>query len=269
MIEETSGEQRTRHRAERREVVGEKTPDRLERARQLLRDQREERRATQGVGRSRRAPAMSVDERRATIIEVALPLLVEHGGNVKTSEIAAAAGIAEGTLFRAFRDKRALFVACLRAALESEAEVAQIETIDMGQPLADRLTQGVEAVAGYQNRLWSVMVAMRSAGVDPRDDLESAAGQKHGHHEGPPRAMIRISKAMAGLFDPDSAQALRVAPELAARLLLGLVFSNRLQTEDFGDTVAELSELVDLFLYGTLRTAGDERTADGGRNTDG
>jgi AcrR family transcriptional regulator len=211
---------------------------------------------------------MSVAERRAAIIEVALPLLVEHGGKVKTSEIATAAGIAEGTLFRAFGDKRALFVACLQAALESEAEIAQIEAINRDQPLAARLTQGVEAVAGYQNRLWSVMAAMRSADVRPGDDTDG----KPSRHEGPPTAMIRIAKAMASLFDADSADTLRIAPELAARLLLGLVFSNQMQSEGFGDTVADLGDLVELFLYGTVRTtdrqATDAPTTDGGTDTD-
>jgi AcrR family transcriptional regulator len=185
---------------------------------------------------------MSVEERRASILAVAVPMLVEHGGNVKTSEIAEAAGIAEGTLFRAFKDKAALFVACLHATLESGAEVARIEQIDSSLPLAERLIPAVRAVSDYQSRLWSVMVALRSAGVDPRG----------GEHEfnGPPRAMIRISTAIEALFDPDR---LRVAPDLAARLLLGSVFSNRMQREGLGDTGADLSELVDLFLHGILR----------------
>ena len=50
---------------------------------------------------------MSVEDRRAAIVEAALPLLIEHGANVTTSQIAAAAGIAEGTVFRAFGDKNA------------------------------------------------------------------------------------------------------------------------------------------------------------------
>jgi len=218
--------------------------DRREKARKLLEQQRLERRAARG-DRSGRAPAMSVDERRAAIVAVAVPMLVESGGSVPTSEIAAAAGIAEGTLFRAFKDKHALFTACLRAVLESEAEVAQIEGIDRSLPLADRLTEGVRAVSDYQNRLWSMVVALRSAGIDPRGEDEDH------QHDGPPRAMIRISAAMASLFDADT---LRVSPDLAARLLLGFVFSNRLQAEGLGDTGATVTELVDLFLHGILRT---------------
>lgn len=249
MTDETPRELRGRHRSRRRQVLTEPADIRLDRARQLLEQQRSERREARG-GRSGRAPAMSVEERRAAILEVAVPMLVEHGGNVKTSEIAAAAGIAEGTLFRAFKDKQALFVACLQATLESRSEVSKIEAIDRALPLGERLTDAVRAVSEYQSRLWSVMVALRSAGVDPRSEKSGEQGERF---NGPPKAMIRIADAIAELFDADQ---LRVAPDLAARLLLGSVFSNRLQYEGLGDTGAGVSELVDLFLHGILRTEG-------------
>jgi AcrR family transcriptional regulator len=194
---------------------------------------------------------MSVEDRRAAIVAVAVPMLIERGGAVTTGEIAAAAGIAEGTLFRAFRDKQALYTACLNAVLESDVEVAQIEGVERSLPLAERLTEAVRAVSDYQNRLWSMVVAMRAAGVNPR--------QEDDRHEGAPNAMFRISAAVALLFD---AEALRISPELAARLLLGFVFSNRLQAEGLGDAGADLGELVDLFLNGTLRTpSGGKETA--------
>ena len=68
----------------------------------------------------RRAPAMSQEERRAAIVRSTLPLLIEHGGTVSTSQIAAAAGIAEGTVFRAFKDKQDLLIACMRAGMNSD-----------------------------------------------------------------------------------------------------------------------------------------------------
>lgn len=209
-----------------------------------MEQQRVERRASRGGGRSGRAPAMNVQDRQAAIVAVAVPMLVEHGGNVTTSEIAAAAGIAEGTLFRAFPDKQALLAACLRATLESDAEVARIERIDKSLPLAERLTRAATAVSDYQNRLWSVMVALRGAGMDPRP-----ADHEGAEHPNPPKAMVRISGAIAELFDADQ---LRVAPDLAARLLLGSVFSNQLQAVGLGGSGASLPELVELFLHGIL-----------------
>ena len=186
---------------------------------------------------------MSVEDRQAAIMAVAIPMLIERGGAVTTGEIAAAAGIAEGTLFRAFKDKQALYAACLNAVLESDAEVAHIEGIDRSLPLTERLTEAVRVTSDYQNRAWSMVVALRAAGIDPR--------QVEPRQEGTPNAMFRISGAVATLFDRAD---LRVSPDLAARLLLGFVFTNRLQAEGLGDTGASLAELVDLFLNGTLRT---------------
>ena len=55
-----------------------------------------------------RAAALPVEERRAAIVTAALPLFLEGGARVTTREIATAAGIAEGTIFRVFDDKHAL-----------------------------------------------------------------------------------------------------------------------------------------------------------------
>src|SRR5688500_8686005 len=127
----------------------------------------------------RRAPAMSQEERRAAIVRTTLPLLIEHGGNVSTSQIAAAAGIAEGTVFRAFKDKQGRRIACMRAGLNSDDEVAVIESIGTDGPLADRLTRGVEAISGYLDRIWAVGQAMRTGGVSP-DDMRK---RMHGDEE--------------------------------------------------------------------------------------
>ena len=61
---------------------------------------------------------MSVEGRRASIIAAARPLLVEFGAAVTTKQVAEAAGIAEGTIFRAFADKDTL----LRAVFEAAAD---------------------------------------------------------------------------------------------------------------------------------------------------
>ena len=63
--------------------------------------------------RSTRARPMPVDERRAAIARATLPLIAAHGHEVTTRQIADAAGVAEGTLFRVFDDKEAMIDAAV------------------------------------------------------------------------------------------------------------------------------------------------------------
>ncbi|MGH3629597.1 MAG: TetR/AcrR family transcriptional regulator, partial [Sciscionella sp.] len=70
----------------------------------------------------KRAPTMSPQARREAIIEATMPLLTEHGTAITTKQIATAAGIAEGTVFRVFEDKAELILACLHASMRSDAE---------------------------------------------------------------------------------------------------------------------------------------------------
>ena len=201
----------------------------------------------------RRAPAMSQEERRASIVRSTIPLLIEHGGNVSTSQIAAAAGIAEGTVFRAFKDKHDLLLACMRAGIDSEEVVARIGAIARELPLADRLVEGVVAVTGYIDRIWAIGQALRAGGVSP----EAMSKRMHGddaqpEEQGPPPELRRVSHAMSGLLDRD-ADNLRVDAEQAVRMLLSLVFSNRMQGQGFGEPLGDPAQIVDLFLHGVTR----------------
>lgn len=201
----------------------------------------------------RRAPAMSQEERRAAIVRSTIPLLIEHGGNVSTSQIAAAAGIAEGTVFRAFKDKQDLLLTCMRAGMDSEAEVARIQAIGLDMPLADRLVEGVRAVTGYIDRIWGIGQALRVGGMSPEHMRERMHGDENPPQEpGPPPELLRVSHAVSGLFDED-VDNLRVDAERAVRMLLSLVFTNRMQGAGFGQPIEDPAEIVDLFLHGVVR----------------
>ena len=64
-----------------------------------------------------RATPLAPEDRRTAILDGAVPLLVEKGGDVTTKEIAQAAGIAEGTIFRVFPDKATLLFAAAEEAI--------------------------------------------------------------------------------------------------------------------------------------------------------
>ena len=64
---------------------------------------------------------MSPEERRAAIVRAARPLFLEHGQATSTRLVAEAAGIAEGTVFRAFATKQDLVDAVLDAEFDPEA----------------------------------------------------------------------------------------------------------------------------------------------------
>ena len=79
----------------------------------------------------RRAPGMSPEQRRAMIIQTAIPLIAEYGAAVTTAKVARAAGIGEGTIFRVFADKDELLQACLAEALSPEHAIRELGAIDM------------------------------------------------------------------------------------------------------------------------------------------
>ena len=89
-----------------------------------------------------RAPALSVEDRRASLVEVTIPLLREHGVGVTTKQVAEAAGIAEGTVFRAFGTKVPRLVGALTAIekVHPKEEHYYLEVLGTHQ---DRQSKGI------------------------------------------------------------------------------------------------------------------------------
>lgn len=85
--------------------------------------------------RSTRARPMPVDERRAAIARATLPLIAAHGHEVTTRQIADAAGVAEGTLFRVFDDKEAIIDAAVEQFLDPGPFRDALRRIDPTLPL--------------------------------------------------------------------------------------------------------------------------------------
>lgn len=84
-------------------------------------------------------------------------MLVEHGEMVTTRQIADAAGVAEGTIFRVFADKDELLSATLEAALDTDDLEQALEGIDPNAAFEDRLVQATDVLQRRVVDIWQVL----------------------------------------------------------------------------------------------------------------
>ncbi len=160
-----------------------------------------------------RATPLPPDERRAAIVAATLPLLVQHGRDVSTRQIAEAAGVAEGTIFRVFDTKEALIDATLEDVFDPTPTCEVLHAIDPGLDLETRLTAAVTALQRQLSAVFGLFHALR---LSPRPAPEHVERQR--------RVEARINEAVIAVLAPDGDR-LGTTVEQAAQLVRTLTFS--------------------------------------------
>lgn len=185
-----------------------------------------------------RAPRMSVEDRRESILDAVVPLLLSQGADVTTKDIADAAGIAEGTIFRAFVDKDELIQQAVARFMDPEPTFCLLERIDSTLALEVK----VRAVVDIFRERFSGVVG-----------IVSALGHRkppHDHRQDP-RADARARAIFTALFAPD-ADRFRIDQGLAVFLIRLLAFGSSMPMFT-ADRDVDTDQLVDFIMQGIVK----------------
>lgn len=182
--------------------------------------------------RSGRASALPPDERRSAIIRATLPLLLENAEMVTTRQIAEAAGIAEGTIFRVFADKDEVIVAVIDEAVDPAPMERTLGAIDATGSFEEVLADAIELLQRRTIEIWRLM-----SSVGPR------------FHDRVRRPMTD-SPALVAIFEAHR-EAIAIEPIVAGRFLRALTLSTShpMMTE----APIPAAEVAALFLHGVSR----------------
>jgi AcrR family transcriptional regulator len=184
---------------------------------------------------------MPSEERRASILAATVPLLIAHGTEITTRQIAAAACVAEGTIFRVFADKETLIAAAVEEAFDPAPLEAELRAIDPTLALAARCEAAVGILQRRVAAFWRLLTAV--GGYESED--------RQAKREDRRRSTLQ---ALASVLEPDRAR-LRVDPMDAAEVLRGLTIASCHPALTSGEPMSP-HEIVSVVLDG-IRTHAD------------
>ena len=180
---------------------------------------------------TRRAPALAPEDRRAALVEVTLPLVLEHGRAVTTAQIAEAAGVAQGTIFRVFATKEELVEEAIDSAFDMDAYIRAVEALQPRRTLDETVTELAQLMIQRFSQVFAVISIAGHKGSPPRQNAEDW--------------VMLISTAHTRLLEPFAGE-LTLPPGEVMRFVRLLAFSgsNPHITEGHLLTAAEISAIV-------------------------
>lgn len=191
-----------------------------------------------------RAEPLAPDDRRRAIVEAVIPLLVERGATVTTREMAEAAGIAEGTIFRVFPDKSALIHEAVRVSVDPGPVQKDLSEIYPDAPLETQLAEAARILLERFDTVITLLGVLRTL---PHFGIEGKA-------PGPPPFVTvangAINQSLARIFDRHRDQ-LRIDPARAASAFRGLLLANAHPTMELTERLT-IDEIVSVLLTGIV-----------------
>lgn len=167
-----------------------------------------------------RATPLPPDERRKAIIEAARPLLIASGAKFTTKQVAEAAGIAEGTIFRVFDSKDNLLAAVIEDALDPTELCTRIRALPAQDSLEDHLGRLIELLQRDTDAISAVASALHHSPncLPPKSHRDHA-------HGGRQHRSTAVRLALAESLTP-WADAIRVPLPQAASLVRSMALAS-------------------------------------------
>lgn len=202
------------------------------------------------MSKARRAEPLPPEARRQAIVEAVAPVLLVKGVAVTTRELAEAAGIAEGTLFSVFPDKRAILVAAIEHRMDPGPVCRGVRAIRGDVPLEEHLELAAALVFASLEEAFALFAVLHAL---PRPESASRGAGKRTDEA--PAFLTRwaesVSTALVEILEPHR-HLLRMPPTRVTALLLGMLFASRRPYAKPQERLS-VTEIVDAVLHGVLR----------------
>jgi AcrR family transcriptional regulator len=168
--------------------------------------------------KSRRAEPLSPEERRRSIIKAVTPLLIEHGTSVTTKQMAKAAGIAEGTIFGVFTDKRALIFESVKFSMDPEPTQRALAEIYPGAPIEVKMAEAARILTERYDRVITLVSILRT--------LPPPTTHDHRPPDFVEQSNAAINDSLTKMFAAHGDR-LRIEPDKAAAAFRSMILSSR------------------------------------------
>lgn len=181
---------------------------------------------------------MPKEQRRTALVKATIPLIQQYGMGVTTRQVAEAAGVAEGTIFRVFDSLQDLIQASVMSAFSKENLEALVAEIDIGETLEEKTRATLTLLGERIDTAHSLMVALHHVDAGPSPCIRDQVAARR----------AELDTWLTRCFS-EHADELRVPPAHFVSLLRALSTGSSFHREDAIDT----SEAISIALYGAAR----------------